>query len=159
MSILVRWATRWDRRALTEMISELARQHDVLASTDTISAAFDYALNHPERIRIAVAQRDKEILGTASLHEAYSTWQASLYGTIEDFYVLPESRGTGVGTAIMELLTEEAHRRGYCRVELQVQEDNDRAWRFYEGRGLHFTGYLVYARDLREEPGEPGEGG
>jgi ribosomal protein S18 acetylase RimI-like enzyme len=36
-------------------------------------------------------------------------------------------------------------------VELQVQEDNDAAWKFYESRGLHFTGYLVYAKDLQED--------
>jgi ribosomal protein S18 acetylase RimI-like enzyme len=41
-------------------------------------------------------------------------------------------------------------KRGYCRVELQVQEDNDVAWRFYEARGLHFTGNLVYSQDLRD---------
>lgn len=152
MEILVRWATRWDRKVLTEMICELARQHGHLTSTETVSAAFDYALNHPERIRIAVAQNDaKEILGTASLHEAYSTWDASLYGTIEDVFTLPEHRGKGVATALLNLLNEEAMRRGYCRVELQVQEENDNAWKFYEARGMHFSGYIVYARDLRED--------
>ena len=44
----------------------------------------------------------------------------------------------------------EAKRRGYCRIELQVQEDNDRAWKLYEARGYHFTGYLVYALDFEE---------
>ena len=158
MSILVRWATRWDRTALTEMIGELARQHGVLATADTISAAFDYALNHPDRIRVAVAvDADKQVLGTASLHEGYSTWNASPFGSIEDFFVLPEHRSAGIGTEIIELLIDEAKRRGYCRVELQVQEDNDRAWKFYERRGLNFTGYLVYAQELGEEQAETSE--
>ncbi|MEI6499532.1 MAG: GNAT family N-acetyltransferase [Armatimonadota bacterium] len=152
MEILVRWATRWDRKVLTEMICELARQHGHLTSTDTVSSAFDYALNHPERIRIAVAQNEgKELLGTASLHEAYSTWDASLYGTIEDVFTLPEHRGKGVATALLNLLNEESQRRGYCRVELQVQEDNDKAWKFYEGRGMSFSGYIVYEKSLRED--------
>ena len=150
MSLLVRWATRWDRKPLTEMIAELARQHGHLASTDTISAAFDYALSHPDRMKIAVAQAGEAVIGTASLHEAYSTWDACVYGTIEDVYTLPEHRGAGVATGLLALLTDEAKRRGYCRVELQVQEDNDRAWKFYEGRGLNFTGYIVYAKLLRE---------
>lgn len=159
MSILVRWATRWDRKPLTEMISELARQHGVLAGPETVSGAFDYALNHADRIRIAVAQdEDKQVLGTASLHEAYSTWNASTYGTIEDVYTLPEHRGKGVATALLNLLVEEAQRRGYCRVELQVQEDNDAAWKFYEARGLSFTGYIVYSRELTEQPEAQAEG-
>lgn len=159
MNILVRWATRWDRKPLTEMIGELARQHGILASPDTISDAFDYALNHADRIRIAVAQDDdKQILGTASLHEAYSTWHASAYGTIEDVFTLPEHRGKGVATALLNLLVEEALRRGYCRVELQVQEDNDSAWKFYETRGLSFSGYIVYSRELQEEQEAATEG-
>lgn len=159
MEILVRWATRWDRKVLTEMICELARQHGHLTSTEIVSSAFDYALNHPERIRIAVAQNaDKELLGTASLHEAYSTWDASLYGTIEDVYTLPEHRGNGVATALLNLLNEEGKRRGYCRLELQVQEDNDKAWKFYEGRGMHFSGYIVYEKDLREGNSSDEEG-
>lgn len=158
MALLVRWATRWDRKALTEMIGELARQHGVLASPDTISSAFDYALNHADRIRIAVAQLDQQIVGTASLHEAYSTWEASPYGTIEDLFTLPEHRGTGVATELLALLRTEAVRRGYCRVELQVQEDNDRAWKFYENRGMHFTGYLVYSESLTADSPVSSEG-
>jgi ribosomal protein S18 acetylase RimI-like enzyme len=158
MALLVRWATRWDRKPLTEMIGELARQHGVLAGPDTISDAFDYALSHPDRIRIAVAQLDQEVVGTASLHDAYSTWEAAPYGTIEDLFTRPEHRGAGIATELLALLLNEARRRGYCRVELQVQEDNDRAWKFYENRGMHFTGYLVYTQSLREDGSATGEG-
>ncbi|NPV48873.1 MAG: GNAT family N-acetyltransferase [Armatimonadetes bacterium] len=153
---LVRWATRWDRTALIAMVQALAQQHGVEASEDTIGAAFEFALGNPGRVRFAVAQRDDQLVGTASLHEAYSTWRAALYGTIEDFYVVPEMRGQGVGTELLTLLVEEARRRGYCRLQLQVQEDNDRAWQFYEARGFRFTGYLVYEQDLADNDGAAG---
>ena len=154
MSLLVRWATRWDRKALVEMIGALALQHGVETDEKRLSAAFDYALAHPDRVRFAVAQRDTQVVGAAALFEAYSTWQASMYGTIEDFYVLPAERGQGVGTELLALLVQEARKRNYCRIELQVQEENDAAWKFYESRGLHFTGHLVYAQDLTDEAQE-----
>ena len=69
-----------------------------------------------------------------------------MYGTIEDVFTLPEQRGKGVATALLDLLHEEGKRRGYCRLELQVQEDNDNAWKFYESRGMSFTGYIVYCQ-------------
>lgn len=150
MAILIRWATRWDRKVLTEMIGELARQHGHSSNEETLNRAFDFALSHPERMRIAVAQIDGEVVGTSSLHEAYSTWDGSTYGTIEDVIVKSEHRGKGVATELIGLLLDEARRRHYCRVELQVQEDNDTAWKFYENRGLSFTGYLVYSIDLVE---------
>ncbi len=154
MALLVRWATRWDRKALVEMVGALAAQHGVETDERRLTSALEYALGHPQQVRFAVAQNDDEVIGTASLHEAYSTWQASPYGTIEDFFVQPDARGKGVGTELLALLVQEARKRGYCRVELQVQEDNDLAWRFYEARGMHFTGYLVYAQDLADEQQE-----
>lgn len=153
---LVRWATRWDRTGLVAMVRALAQQHDWETSEETIGAAFEYALGNPARVRFAVAQRDDQLVGTASLHAAYSTWRAAPYGTIEDFYVVPDMRGQGVGTELLGLLVEEAQRRGYCRLQLQVQEDNDRAWQFYEARGFHFTGYLVYEQDLADSDGAAG---
>ncbi|MCE5238309.1 GNAT family N-acetyltransferase [bacterium] len=154
MSLLVRWATRWDRKAIAAMVGELARQHGVEPDESRLGTAFEYALAHPSQVRYAVAQQGDEVVGTVVLCDAYSTWQAAPYGTIEDFYVVPEARGQGVGTELLELMVQEARKRGYCRVELQVQEDNDSAWKFYESRGLHFTGHLVYARDLREDEQE-----
>jgi len=151
MSLLVRWATRWDRKALVEMVGALATDHGVSTDEKRLNAALDYALAHPDRVRFAVVQRDDQLVGTASLHDHYSTWQAAPFGSVEDFYVLPDERGQGVGTELLALLTEEARKRGYCRIELQVQEENDAAWKFYEARGLRFTGYLVYARDLAED--------
>jgi GNAT superfamily N-acetyltransferase len=133
------------------LVAALAAQHGVEPEEKRLSAALDYALAHPDRVRVAVAQREDRIVGTASLQDAYSTWQAAPYGTIEDLYVRPEERSQGVGTEILALLVDEARRRGYCRVELQVEEDNDAAWKFYESRGLHFTGCLVYAKELGEE--------
>ena len=148
MGLLVRWATRWDRKALVGMLEALAVQHGVEVSEEKLSAAFDHALANPAQVRFAVAQRDDEVVGIVSLQEAYSTWQAAAYGTIEDFYVKAGEREKGVGTELLALLMEEARRRGYCRVELQVQEDNDAAWKFYEARGFRFKGNLVYAHDL-----------
>lgn len=156
MGLLVRWATRWDRKAIIALVGELAAQHGEPSDEKRLSAAFDWALAHPGRARVAVAQREDEIVGTASLHEAYSTWQAAPYGTIEDFIVRADARSQGVGTELLGLVVEEAKRRGYCRVELQVQEENDAAWKFYESRGLHFTGLLIYAQDLIETPDEEG---
>lgn len=151
MSLLVRWATRWDRKALIEMVGALATDHGVATDEKRLSAALDYALAHPDRVRFAVAQRDNELVGTASIQDHYSTWQAAPYGSIEDVYVMPDAREQGVATALLALLADEAKKRGYCRLELQVQEENDTAWKFYESRGLRYTGHLVYMQDLTED--------
>jgi ribosomal protein S18 acetylase RimI-like enzyme len=148
--LTVRWATRWDRKAIIEMLAALARQHDTPTDPDALSAAFDFALGAPDRVRFIVVQRGQDILGMASLHEGYSTWQAAPYGLVHDVYVKPDHRGQGLGTALMELVADEGRRRGFCRLELCVQEDNEDAIGFYEALKYYFTGYLVYAKDLTE---------
>ncbi|MDN4479432.1 GNAT family N-acetyltransferase [Demequina muriae] len=51
---------------------------------------------------------------------------------LEDFYVVPELRGRGIGSALMGLLLEEVSRRGIAMVEIGVDEPDDGALRFYE---------------------------
>ena len=88
------------------------------------------------------------ILGLASLHDGYSTWQAMPVGEVQDVYVAEAARRTGVATGLFEFLMAEAKRRGYCKLTLDVMADNDAARLFYEGYGLHDTGYVVYVVEL-----------
>lgn len=149
----VRWATRWDRKVLVEMQTALAAQHDAITDEEALSYAFDYALSNPDRVRFIVAQVDSEIVGMISLHDAYSTWQARPYGVVHDVYVHPDHRGHKVGSALLAVAVEEALKRGYCRLEVQVQEDNESALHFYEANEYRFTGYLVYSRETPPEAG------
>ena len=48
---LVRWATRWDRESLVSLVVQLAAQHGVAVTEETIGQAFGYALANPDRNR------------------------------------------------------------------------------------------------------------
>lgn len=147
-SLLVRWATRWDRSAVIALTSALATQQGREEEEHNLGAAYDFALATPARVRFAVAQEGDEIVGIASLHEAFSTAAGQMYGRIEDLYVCPDKRMSGVGTALVELLASEAKRRGYYRLQICVPEDDDPSWKFCEARGYRFSGQLVYALEL-----------
>ena len=54
--------------------------------------------------------------------------------------VATEARGLGVGTALLEAICDEAIRRGYGAVRLDVIEQNARARALYERRGFRATG-------------------
>lgn len=150
-SLMVRWATRWDRSAVIALSAALAAQQGRVEDEDNLVAGYDYALATPTRVRFAVAQEGDEVVGVASLHEAFSTTAGQMYGRIEDLFVRPDKRLSGVGTALVELLASEAKRRGYYRLQITVPEDDDPAWKFCEARGYHFTGQLVYALELVDQ--------
>jgi ribosomal protein S18 acetylase RimI-like enzyme len=58
--------------------------------------------------------------------------------------VAPDSRGGGVGTALMDAVDAELDRRGVHDLEVAVMAGNDRARAFYERRGLRVGELLLF---------------
>jgi ribosomal protein S18 acetylase RimI-like enzyme len=58
--------------------------------------------------------------------------------------VASESRGGGVGTALMDAVDAELDRRGVRDLQVAVMAGNARAQRFYERRGLRVGEVLLY---------------
>lgn len=57
-------------------------------------------------------------------------------GSIDDLVVLPEARGQGVGSQLMDWARREFSQRGIREIELTVSEGNDMALAFYERHGF-----------------------
>lgn len=53
-------------------------------------------------------------------------------GLLEELYVVPELRGRGIGTALLDRTVQEARARGARVVEVPVDEGDTDARRFYE---------------------------
>jgi ribosomal protein S18 acetylase RimI-like enzyme len=58
--------------------------------------------------------------------------------------VVPDSRGGGIGTALMDAVDAELERRGVHSLEIAVMAGNDRARAFYERRGLRVGELLLF---------------
>ncbi|MEP6842783.1 MAG: GNAT family N-acetyltransferase, partial [Pseudolysinimonas sp.] len=57
------------------------------------------------------------------------------HGEIKRMYVIPERRGSGVSTAILTSLEDEARGRGWRRLVLETGDQQPDAMRFYEREG------------------------
>jgi len=55
---------------------------------------------------------------------------------MDGLFVAPEARGLGVGTALLDAIFEEAKRRGYNQVRLDVVDTNPRAKALYRDMGF-----------------------
>ena len=87
-----------------------------------------------------VAEIDASIVGLLQLtFIPYLTYIGSWRGLIEGVRVLPDFRGQGLGTALIEWAIEAARKR-QCRI-LQLTSDKQRpdALRFYESLGFEAT--------------------
>lgn len=64
-------------------------------------------------------------------------------GYVEDIAVLPDSRGSGVGRALMDAARERFRTRGYSHFELSSVPGNEDARAFYRRLGLESAAVLM----------------
>ncbi|MEC3980698.1 GNAT family N-acetyltransferase [Amycolatopsis sp. H20-H5] len=81
-----------------------------------------------------VAEVDGEIAGFTLWFLNFSTWRG-LHGIfLEDLYVRPELRGSGLGKVLLATLAAECVERGFARLEWSVLDWNP-ATEFYQALG------------------------
>lgn len=68
----------------------------------------------------------------------YSTFQARYLLNIHDFIVSPKHRRNGVGKSLLNHIVLEARQNQFCRVNLEVREDNLKALAMYSEEGFDF---------------------
>lgn len=98
-------------------------------------------------------------LGYLAYYGAFSLFKPGPVLLVENLYVLPAARGTGLGRRLMAAAAVEARRLGYQRIELHVREDRPEAGRFYQALGMDPAGETVYRiEDARLAALADGEG-
>jgi GNAT superfamily N-acetyltransferase len=86
-----------------------------------------------EEISIIDGVETKQIIGFALWYTSYSTWKGKcLY--LEDFFVLPEFRTSGIGGKLFDQVVTIAKEKGVKRMDWQVLEWNQLAIDFYQKR-------------------------
>ena len=81
-----------------------------------------------------VAEVDGRIVGFAVWFLNFSTWRGTHGIYLEDLFVLPDQRGSGLGKALLAALAAECVERGYARLEWSVLDWNP-ATEFYKALG------------------------
>jgi GNAT superfamily N-acetyltransferase len=82
-----------------------------------------------------VAEVDGKVVAFALFFSSFSTFLARPGLYLEDLYVQPAHRGSGLGKALLQHLGRLAAERGCGRFEWSVLDWNEQAIRFYEGMG------------------------
>ena len=81
-----------------------------------------------------VAEVDGEIAGFTLWFLNFSTWRGTHGIYLEDLFVLPSHRGSGLGKVLLAALAAECVERGYARLEWSVLDWNP-ATEFYKALG------------------------
>ena len=82
-----------------------------------------------------VAEVEGEVVGAALWFLNFSTWRGTHGIYLEDLYVQPGHRGTGLGKELLRTLAAVCVDRGYSRLEWSVLDWNTPSIDFYEKAG------------------------
>lgn len=162
MNVAVRWATVAEAEGLALMLREMAVHYrqPTLAEEAALAAARRWlAEESPAYPHFALAYREGEVAGLASVAIAHPGLDLNRLLFLKDLYVRDESRSAGVGRAILQFLAEQCLERGIARIDLTTEDWNEGALRFYEQLGAQRRGQKVFLRfDAENLRGLAGEG-
>lgn len=132
----IRPATEADVPDLIQLIKELAeyeKEPDAVKITEDRLA--ELLFGPDPQVFALVAEVDQRVAGTAIYFLNFSTWEGKLGIYLEDLYIRPNSRGSGLGKALLQSLAAIAVARDYARFEWAVLTWNQPAIDFYRGLG------------------------
>ena len=89
--------------------------------------------------QILLAVDGERVVGVAVCFEGFSTFAGQPLLNIHDLAVTTDCRGQGVGTLLLEAVSDRARELGCCRVTLEVDTDNPGAKKLYERSGFVMT--------------------
>ena len=135
MTLPIRPATPQDVALILRFVRELAefeREPDAVKATEE---SLNHALFGERSAEAVIAEQDGEPMGFALFFHNFSTWTGRKGLYLEDLYVTPEARGSGVGTALLRHLAGIALDRDCGRFEWAVLDWNTPAIDFYTAMG------------------------
>ncbi|MEU4841695.1 GNAT family N-acetyltransferase [Nocardia testacea] len=150
---LIRRATPADVPDLVELVYGLAEYEKAREECTLTAEQLHTALFGPDPAVFAhVALLEGAISGCAIWFRNFSTWDGVHGIHLEDLYVTPAARGSGLGRALLAALADEARTHGYTRVSWSVLTWNTPSIGFYESLGARvqddWVGYRLSGEAL-----------
>jgi ribosomal protein S18 acetylase RimI-like enzyme len=134
---MVRAASPSDLDAVTRLIAEFRDWWGKREPSEATIRRVAARLLEDDRTEFLLARDDGgAAVGICQLRYRPSVWTGADDCWLEDLFVSEPARAGGHGRALVEAAFESARARGCRRIELDVNEQNEAALRFYESLGF-----------------------
>ena len=106
----------------------------------------------PDREGVQLIARDPDgtAVGFATVFWTWQTLDAARLAVMNDLYVAPESRGSGLAEALIRACADAARDHGAQSLGWQTALDNERAQKVYDRLGARSSKWLDYELALDE---------
>lgn len=135
-------------------LAEYERLLDACEATEEQLRATLFPASGPPAAHVVIGEIDGQSAGFALYFFNYSTFLACPGLYLEDLFVLPDRRGSGLGKALLLHLARVANDRGCGRMEWSVLDWNEPAIGFYRKLGAQplddWTTFRLTGPSLRQ---------
>ncbi len=136
----IRPATIDDASAIHEMVRAIASEtrldHTVLSTPADIAT---HGFGPRPEFQVLIADDDGIPAGMCLFFRSFSTWHGTVGAYIQDLFVRPEHRGSGLAAALLSSTAAKVADEGGTYLRLSVDADNVRGQRFYARQGMRWS--------------------
>ena len=131
MSIKIRPITPADKPRWLELFKEYIVFYESKLSDEQYELTWK-RINSDFNITGLLAEKDGQVVGFTHYIFRPSTWEVEDFCYLEDLYVDPKIRGSGVGRALIKAVEEIAIAKGSKRLYWTTAPDNETARKLYD---------------------------
>jgi GNAT superfamily N-acetyltransferase len=136
METTFRRATSADRDVAHRLLTAQLVEHRLPADAEGIRRGIDAALVPHSPAWLWVAEREGRAVGIFLGNRIVSVEKGGHSLWVEELYVVPEERRTGVARALLARIRDEARKEGIRAIDLEVVPTQAAALALYQGLGF-----------------------
>lgn len=145
-ALTIRTLRAEDKDQWAEMWRDYLAFYETTLPENVYETTFSRLLgDDPQDFSCFVAEQGSVLVGLTHYLFHRHAWKVEKVCYLQDLFARPETRGTGVGRALIQAVYEEADRQGAPSVYWLTQEFNHTARHLYDRIGT-LTPFIKYAR-------------
>ena len=146
----VRTANQGDTNTLVTLMQEFYAEAGYTFESERARAAFEQLIATPSLGQVWIVAESKHALGYIVLTIGYSMEYGGFDAFVEDLYIRPDYRQSGLATKLLEILMAECRNRHVRAVHLEVGRDNQAAKTLYKKFGFEDHDHQLLTRRLEK---------
>jgi len=158
MNISFRQATLNDSTTIATLVVDLTKEICERANAPLLTINLSETIERCEHLMkeghytAMIGECDNQAVAVATITETYALYAGGTIGLIQEFYVSPEFRSSGVGSMLIEQVQQFGDDRKWACIELCTPPlpEFERTLQFYQNNGLTPVGGRKMRQTLSE---------